>query len=133
MSRRKYSRNPIPSTGCNGLGNSIGCGPSGLEIEAASDAVDIKYLASEIEVWHYPALECCRIDTLKGNTPTGNKFVLEGGSSGNMIIVITQHIHQSVNILSVEFIPSHLRPTRERFLQQVTSKTLWQSEGTESG
>ncbi len=36
-------------------GNGVGCGPGGLEVEAAGDAVDVEYLACKIEVGYMTA------------------------------------------------------------------------------
>ena len=41
----------------DGLGDSVGSGPSGLEIETAGDAVDVEHLTGKIQPWTGSALQ----------------------------------------------------------------------------
>ena len=79
----------------------IGCCPGGLEVETASDAVDVEDFACEIEVGHMTAFEGGEVDGLQGHSATGDELILEGGTTGYLENIILQDVYQSVNVFFI--------------------------------
>ena len=64
---------PFPHTSPHHISH----GPGSLQIETAGDGVHIEHLPCKIEPRKAATLQCRRIDIRQGNTPTGDKFLLE--------------------------------------------------------
>ena len=69
------------------MGDGVGGGPGGLEVEAAGDAVDVKELAGEVEAGAVAALKGAGVDGAEGHAAAGDELVLEGGARGDGIAV----------------------------------------------
>ena len=61
----------------NGASYGISGGPRGLEIESASDTIDIENLSSEEYAGEVFAFECVGIDARQVDAAAGHKLVLE--------------------------------------------------------
>ena len=87
---------------CDGVGG----GPGGLEIEAASDAVDVENLASKIETGNEAAFKCLGIDAAERNAAAGDKLVLEGCTACYLASVVAQYVDKAVHVLFAQFVPA---------------------------
>ena len=74
------------------------------------------------------AFEGREVDGLQGHTATGDKFVLERRTTGNLIFVIQEDIDQTVDVLLVQFRPTYGSPLPQSLLQQIRPQTLLQTE-----
>ena len=63
-----------------------------MEVEAARNAIDVKYFACEIKSWTGAALKGIGVDGRKGDASAGDEFVLEGGTAGNLVLVVGEHV-----------------------------------------
>ena len=93
-----------------------------MEIEAARNAVDVKHFACKIKRWTGTALKGIGVDGRKGDASASDEFVLEGGATGNLILVVGEHVDQTVEFFLVQAAPRGTLTTVERFLRQIFPK-----------
>lgn len=65
-------------------GGDVGGGPGGLEIESASDAVDVDALADEVEPGDDATFHAPEVDGTSLNAPGGDELVFVGGLAGGL-------------------------------------------------
>ena len=104
------------------LRHNVGGGPGCLEIEAARNAVDVKHFAYKIKRWTGTALKGIGVDGRKGDASASDEFVLEGGTTGNLILVVGEHVDQAVELFPVQATPRGTLTAAERFLRQIIPK-----------
>ena len=92
----------------NGAGYGISGGPSGLEIKATCDTIDIENLSSEINAGEVFAFQGVRIHTRQVDTTTGDKLILEGRATCYLVLIVAQGIGQTVQFLLVQILPTVL-------------------------
>ena len=114
--------NIVASTIKNGTGNGKSGGPSSLEIEASGDAIDIEHLACEIDVRMGFAFEGIRIDGREIDTTAGDKLILEGGSTCNLIAIVAEGINQAVKLFLAEILPTVLGALAKGLIEQISPK-----------
>ena len=86
----------------------MGCGPSGLEVEASRNTIDVEHFASEVQVRTMFAFEGVAVDTRKGNAATGDELIFESRATHNGVVVIDERVDETMDVLSAEFAASFL-------------------------
>ena len=104
------------------LRHDVGGGPCCLKIEAARNAVDVKHFACKIKSWTGAALKGIGVDGRKGDASASDEFVLEGGATGNLILVVGKHVDQPVELFPVQATPRGTLTAAEHFLRQIIPK-----------
>ena len=112
------------------MGHGKGRGPGGLEIKAASDAINIEDLSREIDAGEVFAFKGVGIDSGEVDASTGDELVLEGGTAGYLVLVVAKGVYDTVQFLLVEVLPTVLRALTQGLLQEVAPKARWKVEGT---
>ena len=101
------------------MGHGKGRGPGGLEIKAASDAINIEDLSREIDAGEVFAFKGVGVDSGEVDASTSDELVLEGGTAGYLILVVAKGVYHTVQFLLIEVLPTVLRPLFERLLQKI--------------
>ena len=103
----------------DGLGDSVGSGPSGLEIETAGDAVDVEHLASKIHPRTHTTLEGGGMDARQRHTAAGDKLVAERCPSRGGDAVTHQGVGKAVDVLFPDVHPSEGGPIAQTFFHHI--------------
>ena len=80
----------------NGRCHGVGSGPSGLEVEATRNTIDVEHFASEVKPRIVLAFEGVAVDTRKGNATTGDEFIFECRTPHDGVVVIHNGVDKSV-------------------------------------
>ena len=83
-------------------------GPSGLEVEATRNTIDVEHFASEVKPMVVPAFEGVAVDTRKGNSTTGDELIFECCTTHDEVVVIDERVDKTMDILFAEFAASFL-------------------------
>ena len=86
----------------------MGCGPSGLEVEASCYTIDVEHFASEVKPRVVLAFEGVAVDTRKGNATTGDELIFECRTTIDEVIVIDERVDETMDVLFAEFAASFL-------------------------
>ena len=86
----------------------MGSGPSGLEVEASRNTIDVEHFASEVKPRVVLAFEGVAVDTRKGNAATGYEFIFENCTPHDGVIVIDERVDETMDVLFAEFAASFL-------------------------
>ena len=68
--------------------------PSGLEVEAAGDTVDVEALASEVETGHEAALHGFEMDLFEADAAAGDELVFVGGLALYAVATFDQFMNE---------------------------------------
>ena len=80
------------------MGHGEGRGPGGLEIKAASDAIDIEDLSRKVNAGEVFAFKGVGVDSGEVDAPTSDELVLEGGTAGYLVAVVAKGIYYTVQL-----------------------------------
>ena len=103
-----------------GLGGTTGCRlgvrhrlagnpsgrPSGLEVVAPRDSVDIESFACEVEARDDPTFHGFCVDLLEGDSPTGNELLLIHALSGDLKLCGSEDLDEAGGRFTAEFRPT---------------------------
>lgn len=117
----------------DGLGYGEGCGPGGLEIKAAGNAIDIEDLSREVNAGEVFAFKGIGVDSGEVDTTTGDELVLEGGTAGYLVVVVAEDVYQAVQLFLVQVLPTVLGALFECLLQEVAPEARGEVERTDAG
>ena len=105
----------------------MGSGPSGLEVEASRNTIDVEHFASEVKPRVVLAFEGVAVDTRKGNAATGDEFIFESCTTQDEVVVIDERVDETMDILSAECAASFLWCFLQTANDDVLPQTLRQS------
>ena len=129
---KKQERYPLPGNDawafCHRGGDDIAAGPGGLEIEAASDGIDVQDFSGKKETGETFGFQCVWIDFRKADTAAGHEFLLESSPTGDGIGIGSQDLGQTVQAFAAQFGEADIRPQACAF-QQDGPKTAGQFLG----
>ena len=86
----------------------MGSGPSGLEVEASRNTIDVEHFASEVKPRIVLAFKGVAIDTRKGNAATSDEFIFEWCTTHDGVVVIDERVDETMDVLFAEFAASFL-------------------------